>query len=238
MITRVKFVTILLSAILCFSAGASAATYNLISNGQLDSAWQVSQNNSTGLSYTANGTTLSVNGIGTINDSIASEVLLSQNFLASGDFNIQAGFSWNSGGLLSAIQTLSVRAKNGNTIVTEAGYNDWWMGAYGAKEARVAYPAYYYDSGASTLPSSGSAVVTLKRTNGLVSILWNNNVILTGQTNTSVDKLELCFTQLDAVGQTWGNISVDYVTAVPEPATLIIFGIGSLKLLLKRKHNV
>lgn len=238
MATKAQFVKSLLLSILCLTGVeitvASAAISDHFNNGALDPEWNVSFNNASGWTYAESGTNLSVTDIGVITSGSWSDVFLRQDFSAPGNFEIKFGFSWDSESTLSTMQTLGIRAYSGSKIVTECGYIDSWIDHNGGKFARIEYPNYSLDSGRDTLPFSGSVEVTLKRINDSVSVLWNDDVILTGHSNSAVDKIELLFSKNSYTGSNFGVLSVDYVTAVPEPATLILFGAGIFGLLRRR----
>lgn len=227
----------LMAAVIFFTTcQASAAIFDHFDDGLLDPAWEIVFDNATGWSYTESGTLLTVNDIGTLSSETSSKVLLRQDFLAPGDFEIKSGLSWDSESTSFTMQTLGVRAYSGDTIVTQGGYADGWESHNGEKYARIEEPLYTYDSGAGTLPYSGSVEITLKRTSGFVSVLWNDEVMLTGYSDLVVDKLVLAFDKDNYPSANFGVLSVDYVNATPEPATILLFGIGSCYALSRRKR--
>ncbi|MGA1979084.1 MAG: PEP-CTERM sorting domain-containing protein [Sedimentisphaerales bacterium] len=226
----------LMAAVVLFATcQASAMVFDHFDNGQLDPAWEVVFQNATGWAYMESGTKLSVYDIGTLSSAVdISAVLLRQDFLAPGDFEIKSGLSWDSESTYSTMQALGIWAYSGDKIVAAGGYTDGWINFNGGKFAKIEYPLYAYDSGKGTLPSSGTTEITLERTSGFVSVLWNDQVMLTGYSNSVVDKLELEFYKFNDPGANFGVLSVDYVTAVPEPATLFLLGLGAV-ILRKRR---
>jgi hypothetical protein len=232
-----NWLSLIVSVVLFVGCPLLASINDHFNNGQLDPAWQVSYANTASWTYTESGTNLAVSGIGRIDNGSGSSVLLEQNFSAVGDFEIKSGMSWDSEGTNATRQTVAVCAYNGDNVVTEGGYCDWWINDRGQKVARIEYPTYAYDSGQNTLPFSGTVEITLRRINGVVNVLWNDQVMLTGYSNSAVDKVALKFIRESYYpGENFGVLSVDYVTAVPEPATMLLFGIGSCYALLRRKH--
>lgn len=227
--------SLIVTVVLFVSCPLSAAVYDHFNNGQLDPAWEVVFQNANGWSYMESGTTLSVYDIAPLNSSENySDVFLRQDFSAPGDFEIKSGLLWDSESTYTTLQNLSVRAYSGDKIVAEGGYTDGWIAWNGGKFAKIEDPLYTYDSPEDTLPFSGSAEITLERTNGFVSVLWNDQVMLTGYSDSVVDKLEIQFEKDNYPGGNFGVLSVDYVTAVPEPATLLLLGLGAV--LLRRKR--
>jgi hypothetical protein len=229
--------TVLILAVVLFvSYPLSAAISDHFNDGVLDSAWNVSLVNATSWNYTESSSTLTVSGVPRTNDSLDSEVVLTQKFSAPGDFEVKSRILWDNKGLDSARNWVDVKLFSGSTKVAWGGYCDYWIADSGQKVARFNYSDFFnYDSGIGTLPYAGSAEFSIIRTNGNIDILWNNQVMLSGYSNLAIDKIGLCFHNLPYYpGGTFGTLSIDYITAVPEPATMILLAIGSLVSLRKR----
>jgi len=224
--------SLMAAVVLFITCQASAGVFDHFNNGLLDPAWDVTFQNATGWSYTESGTNITVHDIAVPNNGQA-EVALNQNFLAAGDFQVKCGLSWDSESLPSTLGGVGVRVYSGDQIAAQGGYTDYWTGSNGMKFARIEEPLYMYD-GTSGLSYSGVAEITLKRTSGFVSVLWNDQVMLTGFSNSVVDKLSLIFGKDNYPGGNFGTLSIDYVTAVPEPATLLLLGLGAVILRRKR----
>ncbi len=226
---------VILAVVLFISYPLSAAISDHFDDGVLGSEWNISLVNATSWNYTESGSILTVSGVPRTNDGLDSEVVLTQNFSAPGDFEVKSRMLWDNKGFDSARNWMDVRLFSGNTMVAWGGYCDYWIADSGQKVARFNYSDYtYYDSGIGTLPYAGSAEFSIIRTNGNIDILWNNQVILSGYSNLAIDKIGLCFHNLPYYsGSTFGTLSMDYITAIPEPTTMILLAIGCL--LTRRK---
>jgi hypothetical protein len=221
----------LMAAVVLFATcQASAAVFDHFNNGQLDPAWGVTFQNATGWSYTESGTELVVSDIEMVTGP-PNGVTLKRDFFAPGDFEIKSGLSWDSLSSSSTIQTIDVRVYSGGALAVQGGYTDPMLYSAGRRYGRIEGLKYIYDGGYQAY--SGTAGITLKRVNGFVSVLWNDNVILSAYSDLPIDKVGLFFG--GEYSYDYGKLSVDYVTAVPEPATILLLGLGGLALLRKRR---
>jgi hypothetical protein len=211
---------------------SSAAISDHFNDGTLAPAWNITYKDATGWTYTESGTKLTVTGIGAThpNTDEHDEVHLTQSFLATGDFEVKSSLAWDSEGMDSTMQVLVVQVFSNNTAVAQGGYVDWWIAHTGEKFAGIG--SLSAETGKDSLALSGSTAITIKRNNGTVSVLWNDQVMLTGYCDLTIDKVGLMFLGRAYPGGNFGVLSVDYFTAVPEPSSITLFGI--IGIMLKR----
>jgi hypothetical protein len=159
------------AVVLFVACQASAGVFDHFNNGQLDPAWTVTLQNATGWSYTESGTELVVSDIDMVTGP-PNGVELTRNFLAPGNFEVKSRLSWDSLSLPSVIQTIDVRVYSGNALAVQGGYTDPMLYSAGRRYGRIEGLKYTYDGGYQ--PYSGTAEITLKRTDGFVSVLWDD----------------------------------------------------------------
>ncbi len=224
-----KLIVLAVMAVLFVSGSVFAVIDDQFNDGVLDSAWQIGFTNASGWTYNETGGKLNVTAIGLINTQYDCDAYITQPFSAPGDFEVKCGIEWTSNAGLSTCQAIGVRLYNGTTIVTQGGYLDWRTNANGQRHARIMQPLQVYDSGVNTVSSSGNSQITLTRTDGVINVLWNDQVMLTGSSDLAIDTLMICFLRVDdGVPANFGNMSVEYVTAIPEPTTICLFVIAGL----------
>ena len=215
----------------------SAVVYDHFDDGLLDPAWEVTFDNATGWIYTESGTNLDVAAIGETHPGVDewNSVFLKQDFFAPDNFEVKCALSWDSDEAYSAIQMLRVEVHSGGAVVARGNYHDGWITKNGEKEAWIG--SDHYASGEDTLPFAGSAEITVKREQDLISIMWGNDVLITGLDDSVIDEVAIKFMGSSLTGASFGLLSVDYISAVPEPATIVFLFMGSNYLLLRRKRR-
>jgi hypothetical protein len=120
---------------------------------------------------------------------------------------------------------------SGNAVI-RAGYYDPWLYHRGAKYGAIGDSAYH--SGENSLALAGGAVVGIRRIGSAVTILWNDDVLLSGTNSDVIDELKIGFTACKMSGATFESLSVDYVNAVPEPASFFMLASGVFWIYRKR----
>ena len=188
-------------------------------DGVLDNAWNVSFDNVTGWTYTESGTELTVTDI-TMDPSITGivpgAVTLSRNVGNLSDFTVDCGISWDAQGLDSRIEVLGIYLMSGGQEVAYIAYDDSWVQTTAEKEARIIDDPDYYHSGQGSLPYSGSAVLTITRSQGMIKFYWDGELIHSLYNDTLIDEVAIKFRRSSYYASTFGTLSVDYIE-VSEP---------------------
>jgi len=136
---------------------------------------------------------------------------------AAGEFSLACDFTWDSDGSPAAMQTLRV------SLVDTAGGNlaivmfyDCWVGARGVMYAGVGSTVF---EGTDRLPYAGEASVRIERSGDVISVLWDEETLVTETATAAVESLELAFWYYYRYGSLFGTESVDVVTVTaPETA--------------------
>lgn len=234
---------IIVAALFFMNIGALPAFANLIyddfDDGVLDSAWDISFDNVSSWTYAETGSELVVTDIIPETYNQWATVTLTQYCDPLSDFWVDFDFSWDSEGLSIAMQNikLSLFGSNGEKIVS-VGYIDAWVGAGGRKYAEVGGDSIQY----SYLPLVGDASIAITRQNGsIVNVLWDDINLLSGTSSVPLSSVSLEFSHFPSIyGSIFGTESVDLIAdpppvPTPEPATMLLIGLGFLGIFIGRK---
>jgi hypothetical protein len=219
-------------------AVAGVVVFDGFDNGQLDSAWQIGYREyANGWSYAEAGTNLTVTEVAVTTNRQWGDVSLSRTIASMGDFAASLAFSWDSENNDRAIQRFGIYLKDaaGNNVVC-AGYNDAWQLQRGEKTASGG--GVSYASGYNSLPLAGSTIINIVRIGNDISVSWNGQKYFTTQSSTAVTQVEISFGhyKYDASNSFFGTIAVDYISVIPEPATLSLLLVGLIGI-ARRKHK-
>jgi hypothetical protein len=230
---EVKFFIVAVMFVFLGGTYQAYGVYDDFDDGVLDSAWQISYTNATGWTYQESGTNLTVSGVtGTATG--WNSVFLRQNLVTAGDFKISCAMSWNSVHWEEDYQSFAVQVYSGGQLKIYNGYHDAWVLHRGQKAAKI--EGSMYTSGWDTLPYTGSALVEIERKDGLVTASWDGNVLLSSASNVAVDQVGIEFASCQYDSYPFSSFSVDYFSAVPEPGTILLLGLGAAVLVSRRRR--
>lgn len=230
-----QFVMLVVIGLVVFvSTSKGAIIYDDFDDGVLDSAWNVSFENATGWSYVESGTTLSVTDISIDSlDERMSSVYLGQDVSLPSDFFVEFSLSWDSSGLDSAMQNVIVSVMNNGQGVAYGGYHDCWVQFEGERFGGIGDDQFL--SGMGSMPYSGQGVVKIERVSGELSIFWNSELLISRPNTTLIDEVRIDFNKYTWPTATFETVSVDYISVVPEPGTMLLFGLGALIFRIRRR---
>lgn len=175
-----------------------------------DPAWDVSFDNATGWTYEESGTILNVSDIEIESSgSNWSRVYLNQDVYLEGDFSFEISLGWDSQGSNSAMQNVYLYLLNNDEVVSGGGYHDSWVQNTGEIFGNVGQDSYH--SGQGSMPYSGSGVVRIERTDGIITVYWNDSELYSAANSTLIDKVRIAFVKYTWPTATFGDISVDYI---------------------------
>lgn len=217
---------------------AGVVVFDDFDNGELDSAWQIGYREyANGWSYAEAGTNLTVTEVAVTTDRQWGDVSLSRTLASMGDFEASLAFSWDSENNARAMQRFGIYLKDaeGNNVIY-ASYNDAWQLESGGKIASGG--GKYYSSGYDSLPLAGNTVIGIVRIGSDISVSWGGQEYFTTQSSTAVTQVEIRFGhyKYSTSGSFFGTIAVDYISVIPEPATLSLFLVG-LAGIARRKRK-
>ena len=214
----------------------SAVIHDHFDDGVLDPAWNTTFTNVIDWTYTESDSKLIATDITmdpSVTDSVPGAVTLSRNIGSLDDFSIEASIAWDAEGLDSRIEVLCIYAMSGDQQIVYQAYDDSWIQFRAEKEAIIGYDNVY-SSGLDTLPYSGQAVFKIDRLDGLIKFYWDDELIHSGTDYSLIDEIAIEFRRNAYPGSTFGTLSIDYITVIPEPGTILLFGLGAFILRRKR----
>ena len=126
MVKRPELIKALILIVMVFCTGGAVAdtVSDHFDDGVLDPNWNVTFENVSGWTYSESGTQLNVTDMTYIDSgySGATRVNIGQSFVATGNFSVQCAFSWDSGGLDSAMQAFGIELLNEGEKVISCEY--------------------------------------------------------------------------------------------------------------------
>jgi len=107
------------------------------------------------------------------------------------DFTLGYDFSWWGPGR-EAMQSLFIKLLNSRgAVIASGGYTDAWGAHSGSRYSEISGKPL--KSRLNTLPVSGSATITITRSDGAIRVLWDDKVIQSGSNSDPVARMELWF---------------------------------------------
>ncbi len=238
-----SFIALTLSfGLTAFSAQAVTVLIDDFDNGVLDPAWSETVQDATGWTYSESGTNLTVTDIQDITDDdlFYGKVKLSQSFTPLADFHVDFDFSWQTA--ITDVHDIRIHLYDtDDNLIVNAGFHDPWSKYQGGKLAYVTGEASQYWNGTWGNTGSdrlvGSASVDISRVGSNIDVSWDTVSLTSGTHATPLGRVDIEFWYYYATesgswpDSTFGSESVDFVsvsgtTAVPEPATIALLGIG------------
>lgn len=107
------------------------------------------------------------------------------------DFTLDCDLSWWGPGR-HAMQYLSIKLLNSRgEVIASGGHTDAWLAHLGSRSSAISGKPLR--NRLNTQPVSGSATVTITRSDGEVRVLWDDKVIQSGSNSDPVARMELWF---------------------------------------------
>lgn len=232
-----RWVASLVVGMLCAAPALGAGFMDDFEGGALSPEWKVSFEGATGWQHAAANSNLVVTDVEMSEYGAWGEVALSRDASFRDEFEVELDFSWDGEQSDWAQQQLWVQLLDGEgESIVRAGYYDGWSYWRGAKfvEFRDG-PLRTWQPG--QLPTRGWGKVNLIRENGVISFLWDEQVLYTQEDEAPVETLRVGFGHYrDDHRSFFGSEYVDRVAIVPEPASLCLMGLAGL-VAARRKHG-
>lgn len=175
----------------------------------LDVTWEVELVNASAWSGGETDSLLLVEDIAGLVNNQWAQLVLRRDFGSLGDFDLELELGWDSGGVLQAMQKLSLDVLSPAGTIASIGYGDAWVGARGGSFGHIGQQ--HWSTGLNSLPYAGQVTVGIRRENGLMQILWDDSPVMSREQALAVSHIEINFSRFLYPGAFLGALSVDRV---------------------------
>ena len=237
---------LLITAFMIFQNSAIAYVYleDDFNDGVIDPAWTISGSlNFGGATYSETNGYLTITDIEDSNPSVNTGARIDfyrpLECALTGDFHLDYTFSWNEYSDPDARMVLRLQlfSSTGDTVVN-VQHTDPWNNIKGRKDAFIANSSYHYYS-AQDLSYASTADIDVDRVEGQIAILWNGEILLTGEDFSDIVAIQLDARHNEMYDGTFGDYSIDWISLsgaspIPEPSTIILIGSGIIAFFRKK----
>lgn len=164
------------------------------------------------------GGTLTVMDIEPAAEGVNAEVVFTRSVPPTDDFLIRTHFSWDAGGLLTAMDGVSLSARSGGITIAEVRYQDGWLASAG--QFAFLGESFSIGTGPDTAALSGETEFIIGRRNGVIRFVRDGQVIVSDTNLRELDSIQLRFRYFPAPGpqpSTIGTLGVDFVEVRSDP---------------------
>lgn len=232
-----KLVLVLVMSLIVSAANA-AVLYDDFDDGVLDSAWVFTNANVADYTYVESGSQFALTGMNDAADGKWTNLYVGQDITPTNDFHLDFVQTWNQDSVADN-PWAKLWLYSGGALVGYFGIEDYNGGTYG--NSNVYTGAGGLIVGDELTSSSGTLDWDVDRVGDQMSISLNGNAITTVTEARAIDEVFMVFQAkymyLGSVGFDWSNgsptMGVDLINMTPEPATMMLLGIGGL--LIRRK---